>query len=193
MCRPPSSMTERPTAVQPSQKTQRKRWFGGLDQIFPTSAIHRKLLLPNENDCMLLSAAVIYKVLHPSFKKPGYHRPFSFHFFAHLAGRPDSSVNLCKWGRAAFGRGEHFSSSTVESRRSGPTFLSLCLRLRECNLVCLLYGGFDDLLLLGREGGCELSVKLRLRLRQSCERELSAHVPQRSSMSQSGTYIEGQP
>ena len=126
-------------------------------------------------------------------KNPGIIVPFRFTFLRiWQAGRTPQSI-FASGVVPPFGRGEHFSSSTVESRRSGPTFLSLCLRLRECNLVCLLYGGFDDLLLLGREGGCELSVKLRLRLRQSCERELSAHVPQRSSMSQSGTYIEGQP
>ena len=45
--------------------------------------------------------------------------------------------------------------------------LSLCLR--ERNLVCLLDGGLDDLLLFGGEGGGELGVELGLRFGQGWE------------------------
>ena len=38
----------------------------------------------------------------------------------------------------------------------------LSLRLRQCDLVCLLNRGLNDELFFGRKSGCELSIKLRL-------------------------------
>lgn len=55
----------------------------------------------------------------------------------------------------------HLARSTVEVGRC-PTFL-LGLRLRQRDLVGLLDGALDHLLLLGRECGGELAVELGLR------------------------------
>ena len=155
--------------VQPQCKTstthtQRKRCFGGLEifsQRAPSIAT-----LASKRELFAFSRprqSSIKFFIHHS-KKPGIIVPFRFTFLRiWQAGRTPQSI-FASGVVPPFGRGEHFSSSTVESRRSGPTFLSLCLRLRKCDLVCLLDGGLDDLLLLGGEGGCELSVKLRLGL-----------------------------
>lgn len=132
-------------------------------KFFPTSPpIDRTSCFRRDTIAFSRPTAFIYKLFHSSFKT-GYHRPFRVTFAYVLAGRTISqslqvvSCRLRSWRT-------FFSSSTVESRRGGPTFLSLCLRLRKCDLICLLNGGLDDHLLFGRKSGGELSVKLRLGL-----------------------------
>ena len=152
--------------------TQRRRCFStGINLPNEPHPSITPLLLPARNNNripLVHPQQSSISSFHPSFKtKTGYHRPFRFTFLRrYVASRPAGlSVNLRKRSRAAFGRGEHsFSSSTVGSRRGGPTFLSLRLRLRQSDLVCLFNRGLNDLLLFGGERGGELGVELGLGL-----------------------------
>ena len=84
------------------------------------------------------------------------------------------SVNLRERRRANhFGSQITFSSSAVEDGRCPTFLLSLCLCQRD--LVCLLDGGLDDLLLFGGEGGGKLSVELGLGLGQGWKEILLAN------------------
>ena len=102
------SMTGTFTRGASTSTIQRKVLPDGLE-IFPRSAIHRNSCSFFQRDDRTLSyAAVIYKVLHPSFNQTGYRRTFSFHFLAYLAGRPDSfSQSLRVVSCRLISRGEH--------------------------------------------------------------------------------------
>lgn len=68
----------------------------------------------------------------------------------------------------------NLAGRTIEVGRR-PTFL-LSLGLRERDLVGLLDGGLDDLLLLGREAGGKLAVELGLGFGEGWEEELLARA-----------------